>query len=478
MNEKNTSRLSVSPITQLNDYIQNGEILNALKYIDSMTDKRLLTVTDNKNMTPMMYACKKSLEEVAVRILSSGFSNLSQVSITGKTAFIYACSNDMNRVAILIIESGNNFKPAQADEDLCTALMWCCANSMTDVAIKLILTDKNLNYGQQDREGDTALMIACSRNLNQLTITMIRTGRSHPEIVNDENVSALMIAIYNGMIETSIALIKTGMSVPETVSDHDQTALIIACRGKLHDTTEEHSNALDTIILELLMTDCNIEYIDNYNHSAFDYYVDNYIGTYDIPNYGNTEILLLFVHYYYHNNQTSDVFIRNMEIICNTPLLRAIVKHGIPGIQIDKFCETPVPVNTGDVSFAPLAEVKYDENTDDKSDKDTKSKKRKNESIVDADEIHLTTAIPEDDDYYTNENGERVQVPVMSQGEGVLIPKRIGGKRKMSKKRKGKEKSKGKSKGTKTKSKKINRKKRFNKKTKTNKKQTKKTNIK
>jgi len=446
MNEKNTTRLRVAPITQLLDYIKNRESQNALNYIDSMTDKRLLGVTDDKNMTAMMYACKYSLEDVAIKILSSGSSNLSQVSSIGKTAFIYACSNDLSRVAGLIIDNGNNFKPAQADEDLCTALMWCCVNSMSDIAIKLIITDKNLNYGQQDREGDTALMIACSRSLNEVTMTMIRTERSHPEIVNDENVSPLMIAIYNGMIETSIALIKTGMSVPETVSGHHQTALIIACREKLNDISED-SKDFDTIILKLLRTDCNIEYIDNYGNSAFDYYVHNYFDEDNIATarFGNTEILLLFVHDYYHNNQTSDVFIRNMNIICNTQLLRAIVKHGIPGIQIDEFCKTPVPVNTGDVSFAPLAEANYDENTDDKSDKDTKSKKRKNESIVDADEIHLTTAIPEDHDYYTNENGERVQIPVMSQGEGVLIPKRIGGKRKMSKKRKGKRKSKGKS---------------------------------
>jgi ankyrin repeat protein len=465
MNGKNTTRLRVAPITQLFDYIKNRDSQNALKHIDSMTDKRLLSVTDNKNMTVMMYACSYLLEDVAIKILSSGSSNLSQVSSIGKTAFIYACSNFLTRVASLIIDNGNNFKPAQADEDLCTALMWCCVNSMSDIAIKLVLTDKNLNYGQQDRDGDTALMIACLRSLNEVTMTMIRSGRSHPEIVNDENVSPLMVAIHNGMIETSIALIKTGMSVPETVSDHKQTALIITCLEKLGRISED-SKDFDSVILELLNRDCNIEYIDGYGQAAFDYYIHNYFDEDNIATarFGNTEILLLFVHYYYHSNQTSDVFIRNMNIICNTPLLRAIVRHGIPGIQIDEFCKTPTPINTEGVSFVPLAEANYDE-TDDKNDKDTKSKKRKNESIVDADEIHLTTAIPEDDDYYTNEYGERVQVPVMSEGDGVLIPKRMGGKRKFSKKHKGK----GKGKKNKNKSKKINRKKRFNKKNKTRK---------
>ena len=435
MSEKNTSRIEVASITQLFDYINNRDSQNAIKYIDSMPDKRLLNITDNRNMNVMMYACKYSLDEVAVKILSTGFSNLSRVSVSGKTAFIYACSNGLNRVAILIMENGSNFKPAQADEDLCTALMWCCVNSMTEVAIKLILTGKNLNYGQQDREGDTALMIASSKNLNEVTMTLIRTGKSHPEIVNDENVSPLMIAIYNEMIETSLALIKTGMSVPETVSDHGQTALIIACRGKLHDISEEDSKSLDKIIFELLKIDCNIEYIDNYGHSAFDYYIDNYLGTYNIPNFGNTDILLIFIQYYYQYDQTSVVFSRNMEIICNKPLLRAIVRQGIPGIQIDEFCKPPTQMNQNDVSFVPFAEAKYDENNDENTD----TKKRKNESTVDADEIHLTTAIPEDNDYYTNEYGERVQVPVMSEGQGQLIPKRIGGKnRKISKKRKGK----------------------------------------
>ena len=456
MNEKNTTRLRVAPMTQLLDYIKNRESQNALKYIDSMTDKRLLGVTDDKNMTAMMYACKYSLEDVAIKILSSGSSNLSQVSSIGKTAFIYACSKALTRVASLIIDNGNNFKPAQADEDLCTGLMWCCMNSMSDIAIKLIITDKNLNYGQQDRDGDTALMIACLRSLNEVTMTMIRSGRSHPEIVNDENVSPLMIAIHNGMIETSIALIKTGMSVPETANQHKQTALIIACLEKL-DHISEDSREFDTIILELFNRYCNIEYIDGYGQAAFDYYVHNYFDEENIATarFGNTEILLTFVQYYYHHNQTSVVFVRNMNIICNTPLLRAIVRHGIPGIQIDKFCKDPVQVNTEDVSFVPLAEANYDENTHDKSDKKTKSKKRKNESIVDADEIHLTTAIPEDDDYYTNEYGERVQVPVMSEGDGVLIPKRIGGKRKFSKKHKGKGKKNSRKKRTHKKTKKT-----------------------
>jgi len=266
------------------------------------------------------------------------------------------------------------------------------------------------------------------------------------------------------MIETSIALIKTGMSVPETVNQDKQTALIIACLEKL-DHVSEDSREFDTVILELFNRDCNIEYIDGYGQAAFDYYVHNYFDEENISTarFGNTEILLTFVQYYYHHNQTSDVFVRNMEIICNTPLLRAIVRHGIPGIRIDKFCQDPVQANTEDVSFVPLAEANYDENTDDKSDKKTKSKKRKNESIVDADEIHLTTAIPEDDDYYTDDDGERVPVPVMSEGEGVLIPKRMGGKRKMSKKRKGKGKKnsrkKGTNKKTKTKQTKTNKKK-------------------
>lgn len=448
---KNASKIQVAPVTQLFDYIKNRETQNALKYIDSMRDKRLLSVTDNRNMNAMMFACKYSLDEVAEKILSSGSSNLSQVSLSGKTAFIYACSNIMERVAIFIIESGNNFKPSQVDEDLCTALMWCCVNLMTEVALKLILTTNNLNYKQQDREGYTALIIACSGKLTRVTIIMIQTGKSHPEIVNDENVSPLMVSIQNGMVETSVALIKTGMSLPETVSNYDQTALLIACRQKLEDASEEHSKLFDIIILELFKSDCNIEHIDSYGQSAFDYYVHNYFDQDNIATarFGNTEILLTFVQYYYHNNQTSIVFVRNMNIICNTPLLRSIVSYGVPGIKLDEFCKPPVKVNKEDVSFVPLVDAKYDDNNVENKD----SKKRKNESIVDADEIHLTTAIPEDNDYYINEYGERVQIPAMSEGQGELIPKRTGGrKRKTKKSRKfGKSGKKRENKGKKTK---------------------------
>jgi hypothetical protein len=100
------------------------------------------------------------------------------------------------------------------------------------------------------------------------------------------------------------------------------------------------------------------------------------------------------------------------------------VRHGLPGIQIDKYCKEPV--HAEDVSFVPNAEAKYDN----AAYYNTRGNKRKIDSIVDVEEIQLTTAIPEDNDYYTNENGQRVQIPLMSTGEGSLIPKRpLGGKR-------------------------------------------------
>jgi len=408
-------------------YIKNRLSQNALSYIDDVQDKRIFSIPDSKNdMNALMYACKFSLEDVALKILRTGFSNPSQVNDVGKTALIYACSNKMDRVAIHIIENGN-CKPSQVDEDSCTALMWACANSMNEVALKLILTRDNLNYKQQDTDGDTALMIACSQQLKTVTLAMIKTGKSRPDIANDDDETPLMAAIQNGMIETSLKLIQTGKSAPETVNKYEQTALIIACREKNHDLTEEESKSLDIIILELLKTNCKIEHNDEYNQSAFDYFVLNYLDDDNIATarFGNTEILLTFIKYYYNQNQTSEIFSRTMTFICNVPLLQAIVRHGLPGIQIDEYCKEPVQINAEDVSFAPLAQAKYDKIMT----MNTRSEKRKIDSTVNAEEIQLTTAIPEDNDYYTNENGERVQVPVMSEGEGSLIPKRLGGKR-------------------------------------------------
>jgi ankyrin repeat protein len=423
----NISKIGTPPITQLFYYIRNKLSKDALNYIDNMPDKRMLNITDYHQMNALMYACKFSLEDVALKILSTGFSNPSQVNDLGKTALIYACSNGMDRVAILIIQNGN-CKPSQVDEDSCTALMWACANSMTEVALTLILTTDNLNYKQQDADGDTALIIACSKKLREVSLAMIKTGMSRPEIVNDENDSALMIALDNGMTDVAIALAKTGKSVPETVNDDEETALIIACRKKNQERVSENiSKSFDDVILELFKVNCNIEHI-SFGISAFDYYTN----IYTTPNmFGNTDVLLYFVQYYYQNNQMSDVFIRNMEIICNAPLLRAIVRRGIPSIQIDEYCKPPVQMNSENVSFAPLANAKYDN----AAYYNTRGNKRKIESTFDAEEIHSATAIPRDDDYYINDNGERVQIPLMSTGEGELIPKRLGGKRRKTSKK-------------------------------------------
>jgi ankyrin repeat protein len=425
MNTINTTRIEVAPATQLFDYIQNRESEKALNYIDNMRDKQFLSVVDSHKMTALMYACKYSLHGVALKILSSGYSNPSQVNESGKTALIYSCSNELSRLAILIIDNGN-FKPSQVDEDSCTALMWCCANLMTEVAIKLILTTNNLSYKQQDNDGDTALMIACSKNLETVTLVMIQSGKSRPDIANDDDETPLMAAIQNGMIETSMKLIQTGESAPETVNKYKQTALIIACREKNHELTEEESKSLDIIILELLKTNCGIEHVDEHDQSAFDYFILNYFDDDNISTarFGNTEILLTFVQYYYNQNQTSEIFLRTMGIICNTPLLKAIVRHGVPGIQIDKYCKPPV--HAEDVSFVPHAEAKYDN----AAYYNTRGNKRKIDSTVDVEEIHSATAIPENDDHYINDNGQRVQIPLMSTGEGQLIPKRpLGGKR-------------------------------------------------
>lgn len=184
--------------------------------------------------TPLMLACFKRLENVALAIINTGHSNPEKVNNNGNTALIIACSQGLQNVALALIETGHSNSEQVNKDDATTALMYACGNGLQNVALALIKTGKS-NPEHVNNDGNTALMFACILKLERVALALIETGQSNSEQVNNDGNTALILACMVKLVNVAVALIKTGRSNPEQVNKIGVSAFAIATYYNLFD---------------------------------------------------------------------------------------------------------------------------------------------------------------------------------------------------------------------------------------------------
>ncbi len=184
--------------TFITDYRNKKITLETLSnYIKQIVGLDLTEI--KKDLSPIMWACKYNIPEVALLLIQSGKSNPEYVNKKGETALLYSLYEGLPDVALALIQTGKS-RPEQVNVLGDTALIWACAISSSEVALALIQTGNSIP-DQVNSNGNTALIYACKNNMTEIAIALIQTGDSMPEQVNLSGESALIIAKEKGLTE-------------------------------------------------------------------------------------------------------------------------------------------------------------------------------------------------------------------------------------------------------------------------------------
>jgi hypothetical protein len=115
-----------------------------------------------------------------------------------ETPLTWACKNRMEEVALKLIETGESY-PEHFGYHHRTALFHACDNKMKEVALKLIETGRSNPGRVESFHSDTALISACKNGMEEVALKLIETGQSEPEHINYFSKTALIYARSNKM---------------------------------------------------------------------------------------------------------------------------------------------------------------------------------------------------------------------------------------------------------------------------------------
>lgn len=162
-------------------------------------------------------------EDRALELIEEGRPDFGEVDGDGWTPLMYACWRKMEGIAILILNTGRS-GPTQKSMDRETALFIACNKKLPELALKLICADPR-TVEQTDCYGKTPLMIACDNRLNQLALEIIKLPNCRPASASIGGRTALMIACERGLTKVVETLLETGRCAPGKVDKTGMTAI-------------------------------------------------------------------------------------------------------------------------------------------------------------------------------------------------------------------------------------------------------------
>ena len=146
--------------------------------------------------TPLMLACFKAMEDVALALIATGKSGPEIVSISGKTPIYYACENKLEAVALALIAT-NQSNPENCTNYGHTALMSACERGLENVALALVATSQS-NPDKINNGGLTALIYACQYKLEKVAMALLESGKSNYQAKTHSGFDAYHYAQRNG----------------------------------------------------------------------------------------------------------------------------------------------------------------------------------------------------------------------------------------------------------------------------------------
>jgi hypothetical protein len=392
--------------------------------------------------TLLTAALSNDLEKVAAKIIKisevvKGVDiNIDHKNEMGEYAFLLACKKGYIHLALAILKKGTTL--CAPDTDGFTPLMYACGRTdmvrLVEYIVKHNAHHKTCDIGYANDSGTTALSVALENGIEKTVNLLLDSGKSNPGSILKEynDVTVLQRDLYEGIQTAKLILEKTGMDCnPLYISKKDRSTALLLAMPTFADLThvDDHVDVIQTL-LYFADQEPALKYVDYKNtdgFAAFDLLFE-VADIADIP--VNTNILKLFIDFYYKNHPNSKVFLRNIDKICEDGILIGAIRKMYPGKKTKKIlkhlCKDVVETH-----------VTVEQHRGNNSSPAIQTGKRipmvrtRTTPLEEAEEIPIVHAeeevSPMDTGFYVGDPRDR----------GIRQTKRLGGKRRKTLKKKG-----------------------------------------
>ena len=169
------------------------------------TFKADMAITNSDGYTALMLAIKHNLDNVVRALLKDYQCPVDIRGKDGNTVLHYACANGKLDLARILIAQEADMNIQNNDD--CTALMMAIKSGYDNVAHAL-LEDYQCPLYVRDKHGNTILHYACGFNATQTMRTLIKKYKVDVNSRNKENNTPLHVAAYRGKQEVALVLIQ------------------------------------------------------------------------------------------------------------------------------------------------------------------------------------------------------------------------------------------------------------------------------
>uniref|UniRef100_A0A6C0IS84 Ubiquitin-like domain-containing protein n=1 Tax=viral metagenome TaxID=1070528 RepID=A0A6C0IS84_9ZZZZ len=195
------------PPQSLIQLINDGNQLDALSAIRN--NNFIENERDGDNNSPLILACDKKMDDIALSLIASGKSEPDHINYEGETALIISSSHEMKEVIKKLLETGNALVGHTTSQNETSLIIVCSFPDTEDIAMEMIHTGKSVPE-QVDIDNATALIMACQNDLDDVALELIKTGKSNWFVRDNSGFTALDYATQNNMDEVVNAIQQIG----------------------------------------------------------------------------------------------------------------------------------------------------------------------------------------------------------------------------------------------------------------------------
>jgi ankyrin repeat protein len=194
---------------------------------------------DEKDYTPLHWACVKGLKRVALALVQ-GVINVNAMNVHNMTALHYVCHYGHTEVALALIDHKDISANATNPKSKETPLHYACQRGDTKVALALIAHEA-VNVNAKDKRGKTALYYARKKDLSGVVAQLINSAAAQESAAASAPVDAnnlLYAAAQDGHLDEVTKLIAAGADVYGTADDGKTPLYAAASNGHLDVVTK------------------------------------------------------------------------------------------------------------------------------------------------------------------------------------------------------------------------------------------------
>lgn len=197
--------INLGPPVSLIKLINEGNRLDAISAIRN--NNFIKDEHDLNGSTPLILACEKNMEDIALPLIDSGNSEPEKINYFGESALTISCAKSLKSVARKLVQINSSLVNITTPINQTPLILACSSSNMEDIALDIFNTGKSIPE-QEDDTNSTALIMACKNSLSNIALKLVESGKSNWFIRDNNGMSAIEYCEANGLDDVINALQK------------------------------------------------------------------------------------------------------------------------------------------------------------------------------------------------------------------------------------------------------------------------------